>query len=80
MTPLSPRARSSCLPRRSNPRKSPARPSPRSKSEGTKTTKTVAVAATGAKTTGKLAATGDASSASSWHPPLREQPTPQAPW
>ena len=34
-----------------------------SKSEGTKTTKTVAVAATGAKTTGILAATGDASSA-----------------
>lgn len=33
------------------------------KSEGTKTTKAVAVAATGAKTTGKLAATGDASSA-----------------
>ena len=33
------------------------------KSEGTKTTKTVAVAATGAKTTGKLAATGDASNA-----------------
>ena len=34
-----------------------------SKSEGPKTTKTVAVAATGAKTTGKLAATGDASNA-----------------
>ena len=34
-----------------------------SKSEGTKTTKTVAVAATGAKTTGKLAATGDTSGA-----------------
>ena len=34
-----------------------------SKSEGTKTTKTVAVAATGAKIAGKLAATGDASSA-----------------
>lgn len=33
------------------------------KSEGTKTIKTVAVAATGAKTTGKLAATGDASNA-----------------
>ena len=33
------------------------------KPEGTKTTKAVAVAATGAKTTGKLAATGDASSA-----------------
>ncbi|WP_158551544.1 LPXTG cell wall anchor domain-containing protein [Collinsella sp. TF11-5AC] len=32
-----------------------------SKSEGTKTTKTVAVAATGAKTVGKLAATGDTS-------------------
>lgn len=32
-----------------------------SKSEGTKTTKTVAVAATGAKTTGVLAATGDTS-------------------
>lgn len=34
-----------------------------SKSEGTKTTKTVAVAATGAKIAGKLVATGDASSA-----------------
>ena len=34
-----------------------------SKSEGTKATKTVAAAATGTKTTGKLAATGDASSA-----------------
>ena len=34
-----------------------------SKPEDTKTTKAVAVAATGAKTTGKLAATGDASSA-----------------
>ena len=34
-----------------------------SKSEGTKTTKTVAVAAKGAKTVGKLAATGDTSSA-----------------
>ena len=34
-----------------------------SKSEGAKTIKTVAVAATGAKTAGKLAATGDASSA-----------------
>ena len=34
-----------------------------SESEGAKTTKTVAVAATGVKTTGKLAATGDASSA-----------------
>ena len=34
-----------------------------SKSEGTKTTKTVAAAATGAKTTGILAATGDTSSA-----------------
>ena len=33
------------------------------KPEGTKTTKTVAVAATGAKTTAKLAATGDTSSA-----------------
>ena len=36
---------------------------PDSKPEGTKTAKTVAAAATGAKTTGKLAATGDASSA-----------------
>ena len=34
-----------------------------SKSEGTKTTKTVAVAAKGAKTVGKLAATGDTSNA-----------------
>ena len=36
---------------------------PDSKPEGTKATKTVAVAATGAKIAGKLAATGDASSA-----------------
>ena len=36
---------------------------PDSKPEGTKTTKTVAAVATEAKTTGKLAATGDASSA-----------------
>ena len=41
----------------------PEGPKPGSKSEGTKMTKTVAVAATGSKTTGKLAATGDASSA-----------------
>ena len=41
-----------------------------SKSEGAKTTKTVAVAATGAKTTGKLAATGDASSAAIVAAPL----------
>ena len=41
----------------------PEGPKPGSKSEGTKTTKTVAVATTGVKTTGKLAATGDTSSA-----------------
>ena len=45
------------------PEEKPGETKPGSKSEGTKTTKTVAVAATGAKTTGKLAATGDASSA-----------------
>lgn len=46
------------------PEKKPSEAKPEgSKSEGTKTTKTVAVAATGAKTTGKLAAAGDASSA-----------------
>ena len=46
------------------PEEKPGETKPKgSKSEGTKTTKTVAVAATGAKTTGKLAATGDASSA-----------------
>ena len=44
------------------PEEKPGETKPGSKSEGTKTTKTVAVAATGAKTTGKLAATGDASS------------------
>lgn len=64
MTPLSPRARSSCLPRRPSPRKSTARPSPRVPSpRARKTTKTVAVAAKGAKTVGKLAATGDTSNA-----------------
>ena len=46
------------------PKEKPGETKPEgSKSEGTKTTKTVAVAATGAKTAGKLAATGDASSA-----------------
>ena len=46
------------------PEEKPGETKPKgSKSEGTKTTKTVAVAATGAKTTGKLAATGDTSGA-----------------
>ncbi len=51
-------------PEETKPEEKPGETKPEgSKSEGTKTTKTVAVAATGAKTTGKLAATGDASSA-----------------
>lgn len=51
-------------PEEAKPEEEPGETKPEgSKSEGTKTTKTVAVAATGAKTTGKLAATGDASSA-----------------
>lgn len=46
------------------PEEKPGETKPKgSKSEGTKTIKAVAVAATGAKTTGKLVATGDASSA-----------------
>ena len=44
------------------PEEKPGETKPGSKSEVTKTTKTVAVAATGAKIAGKLAATGDASS------------------
>ena len=50
-------------PEETKPEENPGETKPGSKSEGTKTTKTVAVAATGAKTTGKLAATGDASGA-----------------
>ena len=51
-------------PEETKPEEKPGETKPEgSKSEGTKTTKTVAVAATGAKTTGKIAATGDASSA-----------------
>ena len=51
-------------PEETKPEEKPGETKPEgSKSEGTKTTKTVAVAATGAKTTGILAATGDASSA-----------------
>ena len=51
-------------PEETKPEEKPGGTKPESpKSEGTKTTKTVAVAATGAKTTGKLAATGDASNA-----------------
>ena len=51
-------------PEETKPEEKPGETKPEgSKSEGTKTTKTVAVAATGAKTTGKLAATGDTSGA-----------------
>ena len=51
-------------PEETKPEEKPGETKPEGpKSEGTKTTKTVAVAATGAKTTGKLAATGDASGA-----------------
>ena len=50
-------------PEETKPEEKPGETKPGSKSEGAKTIKTVAVAATGAKTTGKLAATGDASSA-----------------
>ncbi len=51
-------------PEETKPEEKPGGTKPESpRSEGTKTTKTVAVAATGAKTTGKLAATGDASNA-----------------
>ena len=51
-------------PEETKPEEKPGETKPEGpKSEGTKTTKTVAVVATGAKTTGKLAATGDASNA-----------------
>ena len=50
-------------PEETKPEEKPGETKPGSKSEGAKTIKTVAVAATGAKTAGKLAATGDASSA-----------------
>lgn len=50
-------------PEETKPEEKSGETKPGSKSEGTKTTKTVAVAATGAKIAGKLAATGDASSA-----------------
>ena len=51
-------------PEETKPEEKPGETKPEGpKSEGSKTTKTVAVAATGVKTTGKLVATGDASSA-----------------
>ena len=51
-------------PEETKPEEKPGETKPEGpKSEGTKTTKTVATVATGVKTTGKLAATGDASSA-----------------
>ena len=51
-------------PEETKPEEKPGETKPEGpKSEGTKTTKTVAAVATRAKTTGKLAATGDASSA-----------------
>ena len=48
-------------PEETKPEEKPGETKPGSKSEGAKTIKTVAVAATGAKTAGKLAATGDTS-------------------
>ena len=51
-------------PEETKPEEKPGEAKPEEpKSEGTKTTKTVATVATGVKTTGKLAATGDVSSA-----------------
>ena len=51
-------------PEETKPEEKPGETKPEGpKSEGTKTTKTVATVATGVKTTGKLAATGDTSSA-----------------
>ena len=50
-------------PEETKPGEKPGETKPGSKSKSAKTTKTVAVAATGAKIAGKLAATGDASSA-----------------
>ena len=51
-------------PEETKPEEKPGETKPEGpKSEGTKTTKTVAIAATGVKTTGKLAATGDGSDA-----------------
>ena len=50
-------------PEETKPGEKPGETKPGSKSKSAKTTKTVAVAATGAKTVGKLAATGDTSNA-----------------
>mgnify|MGYP000090282590 FL=1 len=50
-------------PEETKPGEKPGETKPGSRSKSAKTTKTVAVAATGAKIAGKLAATGDASSA-----------------
>lgn len=82
MTPLSPRARSSCLPRRSNPRRSQARPSPRAPSpRARRRPRPLQLQPREPRSPANSQQPATPRAQPSWQPPLREQlPSPRAPW
>lgn len=82
MTPLSPRARSSCLPRRSNPRRSPARPSPRVPSpRARRRPRPLHLQPREPRPPASSRQPATPRTQPSWQPPLQEQPpSPRAPW
>lgn len=82
MTPLSPSARSPCLPRRSNPRKSPARPSPRVPSpRSRRQPRPLQLQPREPRSPANSQQPATPRAQPSWQPPLREQPpSPRAPW
>ena len=82
MTPLSPRARPSCLPRRSNPRRSQARPSPRAPSpRARRRPRPLQLQPREPRPPASSRQPATPRAQPSWQPPLREQlPSPRAPW
>ena len=82
ITKLSPRARSSCLPRRSNPRRSPARPSPRVPSlRARRRPRPLQLQPREPRPPASSRQPATPRTQPSWQPPLQEQPpSPRAPW
>ena len=82
ITKLSPRARSSRLPRRSNPRRSQARPSPRVPSpRARRRPRPLQLQPREPRSPANSQQPATPRAQPSWQPPLREQPpSPRAPW
>ena len=82
ITKLSPRARSSRLPRRSNPRRSQARPSPRVPSpRARRRPRPLQLQPREQRSPANSQQPATPRAQPSWQPPLREQPpSPRAPW